>query len=199
MQTFLPYPDFIATASILDYKRLGKQRVEAKQILNALLPGSKSRWRNHPAVLMWKGYEPLLMVYHNRMITEWISRGYNNTMPYLEAHTAPAIYGPPKNCVIPPWLQDPAFHLAHQSNLIRKDPNFYAPKFPGVPDNLPYIWPTEKDSMWTVDFDGFEIQRTNLKDFLSLREDEYPYINADCYNRAVARKGTAKIPLALLT
>lgn len=33
MQTFLPYANFEASAKVLDYKRLGKQRVEAKQIL----------------------------------------------------------------------------------------------------------------------------------------------------------------------
>ena len=32
-------------------------------------------------------------------------------------------------------------HLSHQSNLVRKDREFYAPLFPGVPDDLPYIWP----------------------------------------------------------
>ena len=36
MQTFLPYPDFKKSASCLDYKRLGKQRVEGLQILNAI-------------------------------------------------------------------------------------------------------------------------------------------------------------------
>jgi hypothetical protein len=29
VQTFLPYPDFAASAATLDSKRLGKQRVEA--------------------------------------------------------------------------------------------------------------------------------------------------------------------------
>jgi hypothetical protein len=37
MQTFLPLPDFIESAKVLDYKRLGKQRVEAWQILKAIL------------------------------------------------------------------------------------------------------------------------------------------------------------------
>jgi Pyrimidine dimer DNA glycosylase len=37
MQTFLPYPDFVACARVLDSRRLGKQRVEALQILRALL------------------------------------------------------------------------------------------------------------------------------------------------------------------
>ena len=36
MQTFLPYEDFTKTAQCLDYKRLGKQRVEAYQILRIL-------------------------------------------------------------------------------------------------------------------------------------------------------------------
>ena len=54
----LPYTDFIKSAKCLDYKRLGKQRVEAKQILNILLgETTKTGWRNHPSVLMWYGYE----------------------------------------------------------------------------------------------------------------------------------------------
>ena len=36
MQTFLPYPDFAASAAALDTRRLGKQRVEALQVLRAL-------------------------------------------------------------------------------------------------------------------------------------------------------------------
>ena len=35
MQTFLPYDNFEESASVLDWKRLGKQRVEAMQIVNA--------------------------------------------------------------------------------------------------------------------------------------------------------------------
>jgi hypothetical protein len=33
MQTFLPYASFEETAHILDYRRLGKQRVEGWQII----------------------------------------------------------------------------------------------------------------------------------------------------------------------
>ena len=36
MQTFLPYADFIASAEVLDQKRLGKQRVETIQVLRGL-------------------------------------------------------------------------------------------------------------------------------------------------------------------
>lgn len=36
MQTFLPFAEFKETACILDYRRLGKQRVEAKQIIQTI-------------------------------------------------------------------------------------------------------------------------------------------------------------------
>lgn len=42
MQTFLPYADFEKTAKCLDYKRLGKQRVEAWQIYLTLEKGEYS-------------------------------------------------------------------------------------------------------------------------------------------------------------
>lgn len=41
----------------------------------------------------------------------------------------------------PSFIGDEEFHRSHQSNLIRKLPEFYRPLFPGVPDDLPYIWP----------------------------------------------------------
>ena len=39
MQTFLPHRSFSKSAETLDYRRLGKQRVEAKQILEAIRKG----------------------------------------------------------------------------------------------------------------------------------------------------------------
>ena len=35
MQTFLPYESFRESAKVLDWRRLGKQRVEGMQIINA--------------------------------------------------------------------------------------------------------------------------------------------------------------------
>ena len=79
MQTFLPYPQFEKSLQCLDYRRLGKQRVEAFQILKALeVPGYG--WRNHPAVLMWKGYKNALILYMNTAIEVWKQKGYNNNM-----------------------------------------------------------------------------------------------------------------------
>src|SRR6056297_3518270 len=80
MQTFLPYRDPKSSAKVLDNKRLGKQRVETVQILNTLLnPKGKAGWKNHPAVLMWAGYESYLVkIYLTSMIGEWKYRGYRN-------------------------------------------------------------------------------------------------------------------------
>lgn len=129
MQTFLPYPDFQKSMQVLDYRRLGKQRVEALQIHNALT-GISLGWRNHPATNMWRGYEDALASYMNTAIIEWISRGYKNTMKITQVD----------RYTLPPWFGDPAFHLSHQSNLVRKLPEHYR-KYFDVPDNIPYLWP----------------------------------------------------------
>ena len=61
MQTFLPHESFKKSFKLLDYRRLGKQRVEAHQILNVLLDRTQTKgWRNHPIVRMWEGYEDAL-------------------------------------------------------------------------------------------------------------------------------------------
>lgn len=82
MQTFLPYPDFYKSAQVLDYRRLGKQRLECKQIFNAL-EGQPSRWRNHPAVKMWEGCEHQLCAYAIIICDEWIGRGYKDSLIWL--------------------------------------------------------------------------------------------------------------------
>jgi hypothetical protein len=48
---------------------------------------------------------------------------------------------PQEQLALPPWIGDDDFHQAHQSNLIRKDPERYGALFPGVPADLPYRWP----------------------------------------------------------
>lgn len=129
MQTFLPYPDVVQSVAALDNKRLGKQRVEALQIINALRFGSG--WRHHPAVKMWRGYERALEFYMNAAIREWIGRGFRNTMLLADVDAV----------VFPGWFGDAAFHLSHRSNLLRKLPSHYGKLWPDTPDNLPYVWP----------------------------------------------------------
>lgn len=134
MQTFLPYPNFAECARVLDYKRLGKQRVEAWQILQAM-KRTTGGWVNHPAVNMWRGYESALKQYGREMCLEWIQRGYNDTM--LERFPLDTVIE------LPNWLGDTRIHLSHQSNLIRKYPEYYESKFPNVSADLPYYWVTK--------------------------------------------------------
>lgn len=132
MQTFLPYSSFKASAACLDNKRLGKQRVEAMQILHTLRAGGG--WASHPAVKMWRGCEEALIKYYNCCIEEWEKRGYQNIkLSWLSEKGGYISY--------PIWLGDAAFHRSHQSNLLRKLPEHYNKFFNNVPNNLPYVWP----------------------------------------------------------
>lgn len=149
MQTFLPYPDFAATARVLDRLRLGKQRVEAVQVLRGLtIPGYG--WRHHPAVRMWAGYEEALVRYGLEICREWSETGRGDTCAVTlttDLAAATGITVPRDQSVLarvgelPPWLGDPDFHRSHRSALVRKDPAYYGPLFPDVPADLPYVWP----------------------------------------------------------
>jgi len=135
MQTFLPYANFEQSAACLDRQRLGKQRVETKQIYLALTQPSYG-WQNHPAVKMWRGCEVALAAYGQAMCREWIGRGYNDTMlPFFESIAAASIGK------LPSWYGDDTFHVSHRSNLIRKLPAHYSPLWPDVSAELPYVWP----------------------------------------------------------
>lgn len=135
MNTFLPHRDFAQSAACLDMRRLGKQRVEVLQILRTLC-GLSDGWKNHPAVKMWRGYEPALAAYGVACCDEWVSRGHRDTC----RDKILSLVGS-ANVVIPPWLDD-AFCEAHRSNLIRKMPDHYGPLWPGTIRGLPYIWHT---------------------------------------------------------
>lgn len=116
MQTFLPFEDFTQTAQVLDYRRLGKQRVECLQILKAL-NDPKNGWHNHPAVKMWRGHDYYLRLYGIHMIDEWVRRGYNNTMDLSTIDVER--FGRPK------WLGNPEVHSQYRGLLLYKDPKWY--------------------------------------------------------------------------
>jgi hypothetical protein len=135
MQTFLPYPDFKKSAKILDYRRLGKQRVEAMQILKALHINNYG-WKNHPIVKMWRGYENALIEYKNTMIEEWVDRGYNNNME-IEPVNDLVIY--------PPWFGVEVLHASHRSNLLSKDYDYYSQFNWKEKPGQKYVWILEEE------------------------------------------------------
>ena len=159
MQTFLPLPDLMESLKSLDYRRLGKQRVEAMQLIKSMvlqepelleylhsdarrrlsLPAEwnpseqKIGWANHPAREMWRGHIGALAIYHDSSIVAWTIRGYKNTMPFLSA---------PGKHELPAWFGDEDFHASHRSNLLRKDPLWYDKFGWTEPTDLEYVWPS---------------------------------------------------------
>lgn len=130
--TFAPHSDVVECVKALDYRRLGKQRVEAYQIWRTLT-GLSRGWKNHPAVKMWEGYTCFLAIYCNACIDEWIARGYRNNMKKLPHCGKPH----------PPWWwgrEDVT--KSHQASLNRKDPTYY--HFDVSQEEYPeYVWPTK--------------------------------------------------------
>jgi len=140
MQTFIVDRDMRRSASYLDNKRLGKQRVEAIQIARLLLGISEGNgWENHPAAKMWKGHETFLIrKYLRAVLDEWADRGFRNDK--CEAHydeLSLRVKG--KATIRPPWIEKVI--ESHRSNLIRKSPGHYRKFWPSVSHNLPYVWP----------------------------------------------------------
>ena len=132
MQTFLPYRDFRQSALCLDRQRLGKQRVEVLQLLKTLVHGGG--WSNHPAALMWRGYEDALAIYGLIICDEWRRRGYKDTCREKILHLKPNVPTPYQ----PWWLGMESFHASHRSNLLRKDPEHYGKMLWSEPHDLPY-------------------------------------------------------------
>lgn len=136
MQTFMPLPNMKNSLKSLDSRRLGKQRVEAYQILNVLLGRTQTKgWRNHPAVKMWEGYENALKLYFNKAVKLWIAKGYKNTMKFE------VIEG---KIILPKWFGNEKFHASHRSNLLRKDYVYYSKLGWNESPDLEYFWPSKE-------------------------------------------------------
>jgi hypothetical protein len=149
VQTFLPYADFERSARALDPRRLGKQRVECIQVVRGLTVAGYG-WRHHPAVKMWRGSEEALGRYGLTCCAVWVRLGFGDTcavtiaedlaragITTIRTQAELAAAG-----ALPSWLGDEDFHRSHRSSLRRKDPDFYGARFPDVPDDLPYVWPS---------------------------------------------------------
>jgi hypothetical protein len=153
VQTFLPFADFAASNQVLDNRRLGKQRVETYQILRALT-FPRYAWKNHPAVRMWRGFVRALVAYGLAACDAWASRGFpdrvRDSLLTFTGGQQPDLAGLRRTGQLPPWFGSEPLHESHQSALLRKDPEHYRPYFPGVPDDLPYLWPSSAFPYWPL-------------------------------------------------
>ena len=177
VQTFLPFEDFQQSADVLDNPRLGKQRVETLQILRALeLP--EYGWSNHPAVRMWRGFTPALVLYGLVCARAWTRRGHADTTEAQIAEFAPDMLHVRQDDLrtrgmLPPWVGDERVHVSHRSKLLTKDPDHYRGRFVGTPTDLDYFWPPAADAapvpaaaagapLWVVRTESAQIAGTFL-------------------------------------
>ena len=155
MQTFLPYADVKKSFQSLDWRRLGKQRSETKQLLQQILIRTPSQLEslrpgaydllematckpnaarlNHPACVQWWDHAGALAIYHDLTILVWKSRGYQNNMPFVSLAGKHAM---------PKWWGDERFHASHRSNLLRKDPVWYGKHGWTDDPTVDYFWPS---------------------------------------------------------
>jgi hypothetical protein len=162
MQTYLPYADFELSASVLDNRRLGKQREVNLQIMQAVIGfrlqtrkrkridhklrwvdvpekewkfvvADGAGWHNHPTVLMWKATPRALMAYQDAICDEWESRGFHDTCRHRTRLVLEKYRQPSTRIIMPKWFGDEDVHLAHRAELVRKDPLHYTPIFGRVP------------------------------------------------------------------
>mmetsp|Transcript_22687 Transcript_22687/g.40599 ORF Transcript_22687/g.40599 Transcript_22687/m.40599 type:complete len:217 (+) Transcript_22687:70-720(+) len=139
MITFLPIPDFAGSVAMLDSKRLGNQRVEARMILRWLRnPKDYPRHQNAGYTIMWKGYEEALCLYYNACCDEWARRGGQNIVCQPEPVAAAS------SVKLPPWLGDDKLHQTHRSALLYKHSDHYE-KFGWKSEisdpKVDYLWP----------------------------------------------------------
>jgi hypothetical protein len=112
MQVFIIGTPF-ETAIALDPKRLHKQIVECRQILDAL--NGKTAWSNHPCVLQYRGYEKWLEHYHDCLL--FFKRGYYD-LAKIESHYA-------TDCHPVEW-HTAEYYEQMKRRLYTKDPTYYA-------------------------------------------------------------------------
>lgn len=153
MQVFVPFPDIQKSVESLDPKRLGKQRVETWQILNAIgylergdlinpSTGRKRGWLTHPATLAWRNNVDFLNLYGEACCIEWARRGYVDNMRERFS------YAP--NPSPPAWWGNAEIHQSHRCRLLQKDFGYYfhfifETKLPLDFSTIDYVWPTTQE------------------------------------------------------
>ena len=180
MQIFLTNPDFIYSATSLDKQMCWKQTLKAKQLLSTLrysqCPNNwratnmwiKQSYKNHPASLMWVGYEELLAHYYNCLLWHCKNvhkiRTTNVFIPskytiinkscglIFESMELTCGYFVHRNCEngkLPFWYDGEGLYLSHQAALIEKDRSFYLSKFPAADgfNGGNYVYPVAENNI----------------------------------------------------
>lgn len=132
MQTFLSESTFEESAAALDSKRLNKQLLEGRQMLNAL-SGNQKGFVNHPATAMWRGYEGSFLHYLAAVSAEMNKRGIQtekNWQAIIDLFDGHGGTLDASNLFPHWWYSDPVskdrIMWTHRANLYAKDNDYYA-------------------------------------------------------------------------
>lgn len=155
LQTFLPLTDIRLSLRALDPKRRWNQINECIVLLKVHFDGAKP-WSPHPACLMWEGHSAALLQYAQSAV-DLVSEIDGRTHPGLAWQVGASEQN------MPAWAFDERFRVAHRANLVRKSPEFYAPKFPGVEPDDVYVWPLLEGDTWLM-----REKRVGAKDYLPI-------------------------------
>jgi hypothetical protein len=133
MITFLPHPDFVRCARVLDRQRLGKQRLETRWVLERIT--NEKLYFNHPLLRMWKPYKIALCNYGIAICEEWIYRGYrDNQLQYFVGNLG-------EEYDVPYWITDERLFSSHRAALLSKDYDYYSQFSWDEKPELNYYWP----------------------------------------------------------
>ena len=102
----------IETVKSLDLRRLRKQIIETKQILNTLA-GKSQAWKNHPCVLQYRDYQ-IWLSYYLKCFEYYIENNYTLA---LSASLLATEHTPP--------FHTPEYFTQMKRRLFTKDQNYY--------------------------------------------------------------------------
>jgi len=175
VNTFLVHPDYTINSRLLDFRRLNKQITEATQIYKTcmrikpyilnptniwdyynqakiIVATYKIPWGNHPAVIMWLGFENSLCDYIAACYHEWTTNRRRKNGTCCKYKNKPPV--PTGPSIKPWWIYNTRIILSHRIALWNKELDRNEPKWytkiklfidarNQVKDDLPYIWPSK--------------------------------------------------------
>ena len=109
-------------------------------ILEILL-GKDSRWKHHPVVAMWRGFESALAAYGDIMCQEWIKRGYRDSTKPFFVKELDKLEPPYFDVPSPRWMGNVRLHASHRAALLAKNPEWYGAWGWTEEPKIEYYWP----------------------------------------------------------
>lgn len=136
----MPYKNFEQSAKCLDRQRLGRQRLEAKLLLEILLEEidrhTIARWKNHPVIELWRGSELSLCNYGIKICTEWKKRGYqDNQLEWFWYYQEMYKF---RDNNQPNFSEE--LHASHRAALLCKLPGWYQQFGWKEKPQIKYVW-----------------------------------------------------------